>query len=91
MGDSTLVPIMSGPHRLQVHSQWLRQYGQASLTSWCSPGPSSRCSTPHRSISSPPALGDEPQQRKGVGCLVGLLVGLVAVVLIVIVGIALSS
>ena len=93
MGGSTLIPIMSGPHRLQVHSQWLRQYGQAALDIMVQPR------TQLEVFYAPPfhqfttgALGYEPQQRKGLGCLIGLLVGIVAVpLLIVILAIAFSS
>ena len=83
-GGSTLIPIMAGPHRLQVHSQWLRQYGQATLDVVIQPG------TQLEVFYAPPLhqfttgeMGLVPQPRKGAGCLVGVFGGLLAVVVLV--------
>jgi hypothetical protein len=84
-GGSTLIPIMSGPHRLKVHSQWLRRYGQASLDVVIHPR------TQLEVFYAPPfhqftigALGLAPQQRRGLGCLIGLVVAIVAVPLLIV-------
>jgi len=84
-GGSTLIPIMSGPHRLEVHSQWLRRYGQASLDVVIQPR------TQLEVFYAPPfhqfttgALGLAPQQRRGLGCLIGLVVAIVAVPLLIV-------
>ena len=89
-GGSTLIPIRSGPHRLQVHSQWLRQYGQASLDLMIPP------QTQLEVFYAPPwhqfttgSLGLAPQPRKGLGCLIGLVVGVVAIPLLIILLVAL--
>lgn len=91
-GGSTLIPIRSGVHRLQVHSQWLRQYGQASLEVMIQP------QTQLEVFYAPPwhqfttgSLGLAPQPRKGVGCLIGLLAAVVAIPLLIIVLVALFS
>jgi hypothetical protein len=91
-GGSTHIPIMSGPHRLDVHSQWLRRYGQASLDVVLQPR--SRLEV----FYAPPwhqftdgSLGLAPQQRKGLGCRVGLLVGIVAVPVLIILLVVLLS
>jgi hypothetical protein len=91
-GGSTHIPIMSGPHRLDVHSQWLRRYGQAGLDVVIQPR--SRLEV----FYAPPwhqftggSLGLAPQQRKGFGCLVGLLVGIVAVPVLIILLVVLLS
>ena len=93
MGGSTLIPIMSGPHRLEVYSQWLRRYGQASLDIVVQPR------TQLEVFYAPPlhqfttgTMAFEPQKRKGLGCLIGMFVGIVAVpVIIVVTAILLTS
>ena len=84
-GGSTFIPIMSGPHRLDVHSQWLRRYGQASLDVMIQPG------TQTEVFYAPPfpqfttgALGLAPQPRRGLGCLVGVLVAVVAIPVLIV-------
>lgn len=85
MGGSTLIPIMSGPHRLQVHSQWLRQYGQAALDIVVQPQSQLEVfyAPPFHQFTTG-AMGFEAQQRKGLGCLIGLLVGIIAVPLLIV-------
>lgn len=85
MGGSAMIPIRSGQHHLQVHSQWLRQYGQASLDVVVQPRSELEVfyAPPFHQFTTG-ALGFQPQQRKGLGCLVGLLVGIVAVPLLII-------
>ena len=80
-----MIPIQPGPHHLEVYSQWLRRYGQAALDVQIPPNAMVEV------FYAPPLhqfttgdLGFTPQQRKGIGCLVGLLVVLVAFVILVV-------
>lgn len=85
-GGSTLIPIMSGAHRLDVHSQWLRRYGQASMEVVVQPRTELEVfySPPYHQFTTG-ALGLVPQQRRGLGCLIGLLLAIVVVPLLIIV------
>lgn len=85
-GGFSIIPIMSGPHRLEVYSQWLRRYGQASLDVVIQPG------TQLEVFYAPPfhqfttgELGYTPLKRKGIGFLIGLCVGVVAIPVLIIV------
>ena len=89
---STVIPIQPGPHHLEVYSQWLRRYGQAALDIQIPPNAMVEV------FYAPPlhqfttgALAFTPQKRKGVGCLVGLLVAVVAFVILVVLLAALGS
>lgn len=91
-GGSTHIPIMSGPHRLEVYSQWMRRYGQASLDVVIPPR------TEVEVFYAPPwhqfttgSMGLQPQKRQGVGCLVGLLAVILAIPVFIFVMIALTS
>lgn len=86
MAGSTVIPVWPGPHRLQAHSQWLRQYGQAAL----------EVQVPENTMVevfyAPPyhqfttgAMGLTQQTRKGVGCMVVALAFAVLVILLVVV------
>ena len=82
---STVIPIQPGPHHLEVYSQWLRRYGQAALDVQIPPNAMVEV------FYAPPLhqfttgeLGFTPQQRKGIGCFVGLLVVLVVFVILVV-------
>lgn len=91
VAGSTVIPVWPGQHRLQAHSQWLRQYGQAAL----------EVQVPEHTMVevfyAPPyhqfttgAMGLTSQPRKGVGCLVAGLVFAVLVIVLVVVAIAFS-
>jgi len=89
---STVIPIQPGPHHLEVYSQWLRRYGQAALDVQIPPNAMVEV------FYAPPlhqfttgALAFTPQKRKGVGCLVGLLVAVIAFVILVVLLAALGS
>lgn len=84
----SIIPVPSGRHHLDASSQWLREYGQASLDVDVAP---------HTTVDvyyAPPwhqfskgAMGLQPQQRKGLGSmLIIVAVIIVVVVLIAILG-----
>jgi hypothetical protein len=85
LGGSSVIPIRSGPHRLEVHSQWLRRYGQATLDVVIQPQSQLEVfyAPPYHQFTTG-ALGMAPQQRRGLGCLIGLLVGIVAIPLLIV-------
>ena len=93
-GGSTVIPIMSGSHRLDVHSQALRRYGQASLQVLIQPGFQTEVfyAPPYHQFARG-ALGLVPQQRPGLGLLIGsfllMVVSLMVVVLLVLLRLAL--
>ena len=92
MGGSTVIPVPSGPHRLEASSQWLRRYGQATMDVLVPPQSQLEVfyAPPYHQFTDG-ALGLSPQARKGRGCLVGILVGLAVLVLLVILVFALGS
>lgn len=68
------VPVWAGPNRVDVHTQWMRQYGQASLEVDVPPGgvvPVFYAVPWHQFTRG--AIGVELQSRPGVGLLVALL------------------
>jgi len=82
---STVIPIQPGQHHLEVYSQWLRRYGQAALDVQVPPNAMVEV------FYAPPLhqfttgeLGFTPQQRKGIGCFVSLIVVLVVFVIVVV-------
>jgi hypothetical protein len=82
---STVIPIQPGQHHLEVYSQWLRRYGQAALDVQVPPNAMVEV------FYAPPLhqfttgdLGFTPQQRKGIGCFVTLLLVLVVFVILVV-------
>lgn len=91
-GGSTFIPIRSGPHHLEVHSQWMRRYGQAALDVTIPPYAETEVfyAPPWHQFTTG-AMGLVPQQRQGVGCLVVMLAVIVAVPLLIILIALLSS
>ncbi|MEU4386859.1 hypothetical protein [Promicromonospora sp. NPDC023805] len=72
VGNRTFA-IMSGRHRLQVHSQWMRRYGHAAIDVDIAPGQTLEVfyAPPYHQFSDDGAMGLNPQARKGRGFLVG--------------------
>lgn len=86
LGGSVMIPIPPGPHRIEVYSQWLRKYGQASLDINAQPN------TELEVFYAPPfhqftkgSMGFTPQKRAGIGFLIGLLAVVVLIILVVII------
>lgn len=77
--------IMSGRHRLQVHSQWMRRYGHAAVDVDIAPGQTLEVfyAPPHHQFSNDGAMGLSPQTRGGRGFLVGIWVFVVLLVFVV--------
>jgi hypothetical protein len=75
------IPIMSGRHHLQAHSQWMRRYGQAELIVDISPGQTVEVfyAPPYHQFTDG-AMGLTPQPRKGTGFLIIVLLVPVLVV-----------
>lgn len=73
-GDNVYA-IPAGPHQVDIYSQWLRRYGQASIVADVPVNGWTRVfyALPWHQFTSG-SLGYEKQPRKGVGFLVGLLV-----------------
>ncbi|WP_454859278.1 hypothetical protein [Promicromonospora soli] len=75
------IPIMSGRHHLQVHSQWMRRYGHAAIDIDVVPGQNLEVfyAPPYHQFSNDGSMGLTPQARKGRGLIIGLwvFVGLV--------------
>jgi hypothetical protein len=79
------VPVWAGPNRVEVYSQWMRQYGQAELTVDIAPGqvvPVFYAMPWHQFTRG--SIGFEKQKRHGAGALFGIAGALVGVVLVVI-------
>jgi len=84
LGSST-IPIQPGTHRLEVYSQWLRRYGQATLDVSIPPNAMIGVfyAAPFHQFATG-ALGLTQQKRKGLGVLLGVLIGLLLVIILVI-------
>ncbi len=80
---TTSVPAPPGHHHIDVSLQWLRTFGQAQLDVQLAPGQSVDVfyAPPHHQWATG-ALGFEPQQRKGLGGMIGIIVAVVVVVLL---------
>jgi hypothetical protein len=92
MGGSVSIPIPPGPHHIEVYSQWLRKYGQASLAVNVQPN------TELEVFYAPPfhqfskgAMGFTPQKRAGVGILIGILAVVVVIILLAVIAGVLSG
>lgn len=70
------IPIMSGRHHLQVHSQWMRRYGHATIDVDVVPGQNLEVfyAPPYHQFSDHGSMGLTPQARKGRGFLIGVWV-----------------
>ncbi len=91
IGGSTVISVPAGWHHLEVSSQWLRRYGQAALDVHVPP------QTQLQVFYAPPfhqfstgGMGLTPQPRKGAGLLIGVLVGLIALVSFIVLAATLS-
>lgn len=89
---STMIPIQPGHHQLEVHSQWLRRYGQAAMEVSIAPNSTTEvfyASPVHQFATG--SLGLTKQKRKGMAVLLGILIGLpVLIILIIVIGALLS-
>lgn len=81
-GGSTVIPVPPGQHRLEAYSQWMRQYGQASLDVSVPPHAMVEVfyAPPYHQFTTG-AMGLTAQPRKG---MTGLVVVLAVVVVLII-------
>jgi hypothetical protein len=79
------ISVPPGPVHIDVHTQWMRQYGQAGLDCQV---PEGQTVTVHYAAPlhqfTTGSIGFEPQKRKGAGLLFGMLAVLVLFVVLVI-------
>lgn len=82
-GGTAPITAPPGRHQVEVVSQWLRAYGQASLTVDLQPGQRVDVfyAAPYHQFSKG-AIGFEPQKRQGLGALLGILGGVVLLLLL---------
>lgn len=79
------IPVPAGPVRVDVYSQWMRQYGQASLDCHVQPNqvvPVFYASPFHQFTTG--SIGHEKVKRKGIGAIYGLIAFVFAVIALVI-------
>jgi hypothetical protein len=80
------IPVPAGPLHIDVHSQWMRQYGQASLDCTVQPNqmvPVFYASPYHQFTTG--SIGHTKVKRKGIGALFGLIGFIFAVIALVII------
>lgn len=70
-----VIPLVPGPWHIDVHAQWLRRYGQASMDFQIAEGQTTPVfyAAPFHQFTTG-NIGHQKQPRKGVGVLVGILV-----------------
>ncbi|MFV0453027.1 MAG: hypothetical protein ACK5LS_12450 [Propioniciclava sp.] len=80
-GDNVYT-VPAGQHRIEIHQQWIRQYGQADIVATVPENGSAQVfyATPWHQFTTG-SIGYERQSKKGVGFLIGLIAFLVLVVL----------
>ncbi|MGL5850764.1 MAG: hypothetical protein ACRCZD_08285 [Phycicoccus sp.] len=81
----TDVPVWAGRNRVEVYSQWMRRYGQATLDVDVAPGqvvPVFYAMPWHQFTTG--SIGTTKQKRRGAGALFGIAGGLVGLVLLVV-------
>eukprot|EP01032_Pedospumella_encystans_P000564 gene564-652_t len=81
------LPVPAGRWRIEVHCQWLRQFGQASLDVDVAPGqqvPVFYVAPMHQFTTG--SIGFEEQKRKGMALFVGLMAFIGVVVALLVVG-----
>ncbi|MFD6444593.1 hypothetical protein ACFWEJ_05815 [Promicromonospora sp. NPDC060204] len=85
------IPIWSGRHHLQVHSQWLRQYGHAALDIDVAPGQTLDVfyAPPHQNFYDQGAIGHGPQVRRGRGVMIATWT-MISLLLLAVVGLFLG-
>lgn len=81
---TTQLPVPAGPLHVEVHSQWLRRFGQAALDVDVAPGQTVPIfyATPWHQFSTG-SIGHTKQHKKGVGLFAGLIVLAVTIGLLV--------
>ncbi|MGJ6979654.1 hypothetical protein ACSDQ9_03865 [Aestuariimicrobium soli] len=78
------IPVPSGPHHISVVGHWMRAYGQAELDLQVGPGehvPVYYAAPFHQFTTG--NIGHEPQKKKGLGLLLGLVIGIPVFILVV--------
>ena len=81
-------PLRPGQHRVDVHAQWMRQYGQAAMGLDIREGqtiPGSYAVPWHQFTTG--SIGHDKQSRKGLG----VMIAIVAIVILIICGCSLGS
>ncbi len=81
------VPVWAGPNRVDVHTQWTRRYGEASLEVDVPPGAVVPVfyAVPHH-VFSRGAIGTERQRRPGLAASIAIILGSVVLVGAAVVG-----
>ncbi|WP_371405797.1 hypothetical protein OHA10_09480 [Kribbella sp. NBC_00662] len=77
------IPVPAGPLHVDIHSQWIRVYGQAALDCTVQPNqavPVFYASPFHQFTSG--SIGHSKVKRKGLGVLLGMAVGIFAVIVL---------
>ncbi len=85
-------PLQPGRHRIDVHTQWLRRYGQASMEVDIHEGhvvPGYYAVPWHQFATG--SIGHEKQTRKGLGAMLAIVVVLVVIILLCAFGTALTG
>lgn len=79
------IPVWAGPNRVDVHTTWMRQYGQAGLDVQVRPGEVVPVyyAVPWHQFSRG-SIGHVKQKRKGLGSFVAVLAAVVAVPLLLV-------
>ena len=74
------IPVWAGPNRVDVHTSWMREYGQASLDVVVHPGEVVPVfyAVPWHQFSRG-SIGHEKQDRKGLGGMLAVVGGILAV------------
>lgn len=83
-------PLRPGRHRVDVHTQWLRRYGQASMELDIREGqtvPGFYAVPWHQFTTG--SMGHDKQSRKGLGVMIGIIAFAVLIMLVCIIGPAL--
>ncbi|MEV6285751.1 hypothetical protein [Kribbella sp. NPDC051770] len=72
------IPVYAGPLRVDVHSQWMREFGRAALEFTVLPGQGVPVfyASPYHQFASEGSIGHSQVKRKGLGVLLAL-VGLI--------------
>ncbi|WP_377644333.1 hypothetical protein [Oryzobacter terrae] len=82
------VPVWAGPNRVDVHAQWTRRYGEASLEVDVPPGGVVPVfyAAPHH-VFSRGDIGLEPQRRRGLAASIAIILGSIGLVVAALVGV----
>ncbi|WP_405064386.1 hypothetical protein OG474_22780 [Kribbella sp. NBC_01505] len=86
------IPVFAGPMHVEIHSQWMMTFGKAALDFTVQPGQAVPVfyASPYHQFSSAGSIGHTKVKRKGLGFLLGLVGGIVALCLLVIILAALN-